>query len=74
MKKITSNWTIQKLIEKYPEATEVLIKYGFHCVGCALAQYETLEQGAKAHGLDKKQIKKLLEELNKLVNTTSNKK
>lgn len=64
--KITADWSIGKLIEKYPKSVEVLINYNFHCIGCALAQYETIEQGARAHGLNKKQISKLLEELNKL--------
>lgn len=67
MKKITKDWLIAKLIEKYPQSVDILVDYGFHCVGCALAQYETLEQGAKAHRLSTKQIKKLVEELNSLV-------
>jgi hybrid cluster-associated redox disulfide protein len=65
--KITKDWTIQKLLEKYPESVDILIEYGFHCIGCALAQYETLEQGAKAHGLSSKETKKLLKELNELM-------
>ena len=64
--KITKDWTIQKLIEKYPNSVDVLVKCGFHCVGCALAQYETIEQGAKAHGLSSANLKKLLKELNNL--------
>lgn len=63
---ITKDWTIQKLIEKHPDSVDILIEYGFHCIGCALAQYETLEQGAKAHGLKSKELKEMLEKLNKL--------
>jgi hybrid cluster-associated redox disulfide protein len=63
---IKPSWKIQKVLEEYPYSADVLIKYGFHCIGCAMAQYETLEQGAEAHDLDKKQLKKLIEELNKL--------
>ena len=63
---IKPNWTIQKIIEKYPNSVDILVKYGFHCIGCAMAAYETLEQGAKAHRIDKKTFKKLLTELNLL--------
>ena len=64
--KITKDWSIQKLIDKYPDSVDILVKYGFHCIGCAMAAYETLEQGADAHSLCDKDKKKLLEELNKL--------
>ena len=65
-KKITKDWSIGKLLEKYPEAVDVFVKYGFHCFGCAFAQYETIEQGAKVHGLDDKEVRKLLDKLNKI--------
>ncbi|MFC1780627.1 DUF1858 domain-containing protein [Patescibacteria group bacterium] len=69
--KIKPTWTIQKVLEKYPDSTDVLIKYGFHCIGCAMAQYETIEQGAEAHNLGEKQLKKLIEELNTLQRKSS---
>jgi len=66
-KNITPKWTINNLLNKYPETADILIKYGFHCIGCALADMETIEQGGKVHGLTKKEIEKLVEELNKNV-------
>jgi len=72
-KKITADWTIAKLLEKYPKADEILVEYGFHCIGCALAQFETIEQGAKVHGLDSKKLKKLMNELDNLPKSTSKK-
>lgn len=62
--RIKPNMTIAEIVERYPDTVDILIKYGFHCIGCALASYETIEQGAKAHGLSSKDIKKLLTELN----------
>ncbi|MCK5594525.1 MAG: DUF1858 domain-containing protein, partial [Candidatus Aenigmarchaeota archaeon] len=38
--------------------------HGLHCIGCFAASFETLEQGAAAHGMD---IKKLVEDLNAAV-------
>lgn len=66
--KITKNITLDELIKKYPQSAEVLLKYGFHCIGCAISDNETLEQGAKAHGLAEKEIAKILREINKVIN------
>lgn len=60
--KISSDMTFADVISKYPKTAEVFIKHGMHCIGCAMAMSETIEQGAMAHGMD---IKKLLEDLNK---------
>ena len=66
MKKITKNWKIEELIEKYPESVDLLVDYGFHCIGCSLASFETIEQGGKAHGLKDKEIEALIKKLNNL--------
>jgi len=49
-----------------PKTIEVFFKYGLHCAGCGMANFETIEDGAKAHGFDNKKIKKLIEDLNKI--------
>lgn len=36
----------------YPEAVEVFLEYGLHCVGCHISGYETIEEGAIGHGID----------------------
>lgn len=64
MAKITSKMSIGDVVSKYPETIEVFFKHGLHCVGCAIAQFENVEQGAKAHGID---VKKLIDDLNKAV-------
>ena len=62
--KITGNMTIGEVVGKYPETVGVFLKHGLHCVGCAVARFENIEQGAKAHGID---AKKLIDDLNKAV-------
>ena len=58
--------SFSEIIKKHPEATEILMEKGMHCIGCPMAQMETLEQGAKAHGLNPDEIvKELNEKLNK---------
>jgi hybrid cluster-associated redox disulfide protein len=59
--KITAKMTFSEIILRDPEAGAKLFMMGMGCVGCHMAPFETLEEGAKLHGLD---IKKVLSELN----------
>ena len=65
MQKITKDMTLGEIAGKYPKAVDILMKYGLHCIGCSVAVWETLEQGAAAHGITSKKLDELLEELNK---------
>ena len=64
MAKITKETTLGEIASKYPKAAEILAKNGMPCVGCPMAMMETLEMGARGHGLD---VDKLLKEINKVV-------
>ena len=60
--KITKNTLILEIAERYPKLAEVLIeKYGMHCLGCSMSAVETLAEGAMAHGMDKKEVEKMVE-------------
>jgi len=61
---ITRRTPIGELVMNHPSAVEILFGYGFHCIGCGLSAYETIEDGAAAHGFDDAAIDKLVEELN----------
>lgn len=64
--KITKTSNLLQLVQEYPHLASVLFeKYGLHCVGCMAAPFETLEQGAKAHGMRDKEIEKMVQELNR---------
>jgi len=62
--KITKDMPIGEVVNKYPQTIEVFFKHGLHCIGCAAAAFENIEQGAQAHGID---IKKLILDLNKAI-------
>jgi hybrid cluster-associated redox disulfide protein len=49
---ITKDMTIQQIVGEHPEAVRVFFQHGLMCVGCAAARFESLDQGAKAHGID----------------------
>lgn len=53
--------TIAEIIRKKPEAIQKLMFMGMGCVGCHMSAFETLRQGAEAHGID---VEELLAELN----------
>jgi hybrid cluster-associated redox disulfide protein len=42
---------IRDLVERLPIAEAVLERFGLHCAGCGVNKYETIAQGAAAHGL-----------------------
>ena len=64
--KITKTMTLGEIAAKHPESVSILMKYGLHCIGCSVATWETLEQGAMAHGIDGKKLNNMLKELNNL--------
>ncbi len=65
--KITRDIQIGELVMNYPQAVEVLFNHGFHCIGCGLSAYETLGQGAAAHGFDDAAIDGIIEEIKEAV-------
>ena len=58
---ITKDMTIQEVVENNPETIRVFLEHGLHCVGCSVARFENIEQGAMAHGID---IDNLIKDLN----------
>ena len=68
MAKITKKSNLGELVQAYPKAGRVLMEdYGLHCVGCVAASFDTLEEGMKIHGYDDKEIEKMINKLQKLV-------
>jgi hybrid cluster-associated redox disulfide protein len=48
---ISPETNIRALVSELPIAQDVLSAFGLQCSGCGVNKYETLEAGAKAHGL-----------------------
>lgn len=60
-KKIDKNTLIMEAVELNPKAPDILMSHGMHCLGCAIAHGETIEEAAMVHGID---VDELLKELN----------
>jgi hybrid cluster-associated redox disulfide protein len=63
-KKITGKTKLSDLMEN-EKVIEALMEKGIFCLGCPMAYQETLEQGLKAHGMNKKEINEFIGKLNK---------
>lgn len=62
---ITRDMTVGEVVSKYPQTAQVMERFGLHCVGCHVNQYESLEQGAMGHGMEEPVFEEMLEEVNK---------
>lgn len=49
---ITRDTVIGEIVESCPQAMPVFQEIGMHCLGCAMASGETVEQACAVHGVD----------------------
>ena len=61
---ITKEMPIMDCVSQYPATVKVFDIFGMGCIGCAAADFESIEEGAAAHGMD---IDELIKALNLVV-------
>lgn len=49
---INRDTIIGSIINNYPQAMSIFQEIGMHCLGCAMASEETVEQACAGHGVD----------------------
>ena len=59
---ISRETLISDIVENCPEAMPAFQAIGMHCMGCAMASGETLEQACAAHGVDPDEFLEALKE------------
>lgn len=64
---VTKDMLLGSVVAEYPEAAEVMLEYGLHCVGCFANAYDTVEIGAKVHGMTNEEITKMLDDVNEKI-------
>jgi hybrid cluster-associated redox disulfide protein len=52
------------VVEESPRAAELLAEYGLSCMGCFFSENDTLEAGAKIHGMSTEEIDDMVTEIN----------
>jgi len=58
---VTAILTVAEVLLRRPFAARVLVNHRMHCVGCAIAPFETLAEACEIYGVS---LSDLLEELN----------
>ena len=58
---ITGDMLIMEVVEANENAPEILLSFGMHCLGCAIAHQETVGEAAAVHGIN---LDDLLDALN----------
>lgn len=48
-----------------PRAAELLGMYGLHCISCFASSFDSLEIGAKVHGMSDVEIDEMIAEINR---------
>ena len=64
---VSKDITIGDFVRKFPTAVPTLISFGVHCVGCHVAEFETIEQGLMGHGMTSEQVTVAVKKLNEAV-------
>jgi len=71
--KIHKDLTIGEVLKEVPQAADIMAKHGLHCATCSVNVFETIEMGAKGHGLDDAEITTIINEINEAAATKSQK-
>ena len=61
-KVFSGDMLIMEVVEANENAPEILLSFGMHCLGCAIAHGETVAEAAAVHGIE---LQELLDALNK---------
>jgi hybrid cluster-associated redox disulfide protein len=64
---VTKDMFLIDIISRYPEATPILMGYGLHCIGCHFSGADTLEMGARMHGMDDEIMEMMLKDVNLII-------
>ena len=64
MFEVTRTTVISDIMMEAPDTTPLFQAIGMHCMGCALATGENVEQACNAHGVD---VDAFLEKLNAFI-------
>ena len=66
---VTKDTNITEFINKYPKQVHILAEAGFPCIGCFLADGETIEMGCLEAGID---VYDLIDKINEEIANSEN--
>ena len=66
--KVTGEMIIGDVVAAFPQAAPIMLSYGLHCVGCHANAFDTVEDGARGHGMPDEEIAQMIDEINAAIN------
>lgn len=64
---VTRDSNLGDIAKSYPQAAAVMLEYGLHCVGCFANQFDTVEMGARIHGMTETEVDEMLQRINEVI-------
>lgn len=64
---VTKDTNLGQLVMEYPDAAEILLDYGLHCVHCIASAFDTLETGSKLHGYNDDEVQEIVDSVNEVL-------
>ena len=61
---VTGETLVGEVVARYPEAIEILLSIGMHCLGCPASRAEALNDACAVHGFDPE---KVIEKINEKI-------
>lgn len=67
---VDAGMNVMDVIALHPQAEGVLAAYGLHCFQCAFNTFDSLDAGAKSHGLTDIDVENLVQDVQELIDAT----
>ncbi len=68
--KVEADMNVMDVIALHPKAADILAEYGLHCFQCAFNTMDSLESGAKSHGLTDVDVENLVTDMQELIDAS----
>lgn len=64
---VTKDTNLGEVAHSYPQAAQIMLEYGLHCVGCHFNSFDTVAMGAKIHGMMDEEVDEMVERINESI-------
>lgn len=68
---VTKDTNLGEVVHSYPQAAHIMLEYGLHCVGCHFNAYDSVEMGAKIHGMTDSEVEEMIDRINASIKEAS---
>lgn len=61
---VTKDTNLGEIAHSYPQAAQIMLEYGLHCVGCHFNTMDSVAMGAKIHGMSDEEVDEMVGRIN----------